>query len=62
MQVVLQTMNHPAQQTDPAQQAELAHPVIIMIILILLVWRIEFGVTRLKLVGVMPTVQHCCPV
>jgi hypothetical protein len=35
-------------------------PVIIMIILILLVWRIGFGVTGLELVGVMPVVQGCC--
>jgi hypothetical protein len=31
----------------------LCHPVIIMVILIFLVWRIGFGVMRLKLVGVM---------
>jgi hypothetical protein len=29
----------------------------IMVILILLVWRIGFGVTGMELVGVMPTVQ-----
>jgi hypothetical protein len=40
----------------------LCHPVIIMVILILLVWRIGFGVTLLELVGVMPVVQGCCPV
>jgi hypothetical protein len=34
-----------------------APPVVIMVILILLVWRIGFGVTGIKLVGVMPTVQ-----
>jgi hypothetical protein len=28
-----------------------------MVILILLVWRIGFGVTGMELVGVMPTVQ-----
>jgi hypothetical protein len=28
-----------------------------MVMLILLVWRIGFGVTGMKLVGVMPTVQ-----
>jgi hypothetical protein len=32
-------------------------PVIIMVILILLVWRIGFGVTGMELVGAMPTVQ-----
>jgi hypothetical protein len=32
-------------------------PVVIMVILILLVWRIGFGVTGMKLVGAMPTVQ-----
>jgi hypothetical protein len=35
----------------------LCPPVIIMVILILLVWRIGFGVTGMELVGVMPTVQ-----
>jgi hypothetical protein len=40
----------------------LCHPVIMMVILILLVWRIEFGVTELELVGVMPVVQGYCPV
>jgi hypothetical protein len=29
----------------------------IMVLLILLVWRIGFGVMRMELVGVMPTVQ-----
>jgi hypothetical protein len=29
----------------------------VMVILILLVWRIEFGVTRMEFVGVIPTVQ-----
>jgi hypothetical protein len=29
----------------------------VMVMLILLVWRIEFGVTGMELVGVMPTVQ-----
>jgi hypothetical protein len=29
----------------------------VMVMLILLVWRIGFGVTGMKLVGVMPTVQ-----
>jgi hypothetical protein len=43
-------------------QLRLCHPIIIMVILILLVWRIGFGVTGLKLVGVLPTVQGCCPV
>jgi hypothetical protein len=32
-------------------------PVAIMVILILLVWRIGFGVIGIELVGVMPTVQ-----
>jgi hypothetical protein len=32
-------------------------PVVIMVILILLVWRIGFGVTGMELVGVKPTVQ-----
>jgi hypothetical protein len=40
----------------------LCHPIIMMVILILLVWRIGFGVTGLELVGVMPTVQGYCPV
>jgi hypothetical protein len=40
----------------------LCHPVIIMVILILLVWRIEFGVTGLEPVGVIPAVQGYCPV
>jgi hypothetical protein len=31
-----------------------------IVILILLVWRIRFGVTGLELAGVMPTVQGCC--
>jgi hypothetical protein len=33
----------------------------VMVILILLVWRIGFGVTGLELVGVMPMVQGYCP-
>jgi hypothetical protein len=32
-----------------------------MVILILLVWRIGFGVTGLELVGVMLAVQGCYP-
>jgi hypothetical protein len=40
----------------------LCHPVIMMVILILLVWRIGFGVTGLELAGVMSTIQVCCPV
>jgi hypothetical protein len=32
----------------------------VMVILILLVWRIGFGVTGLELAGVMPTVQGYC--
>jgi hypothetical protein len=32
-------------------------PVAIMVILILLVWRIGFGVTGMEFVGVMPMVQ-----
>ncbi len=31
--------------------------VIVMVMLILLVWRIGFGVTGIEFVGVMPTVQ-----
>jgi hypothetical protein len=31
--------------------------VVVMIMLILLVWRIGFGVTGMELVGAMPTVQ-----
>jgi hypothetical protein len=33
-----------------------------MVILILLVWRIRFGVIGLELVNVMPVVQGCCSV
>jgi hypothetical protein len=40
----------------------LCHSVMVMVTLILLVWRMGFGVTGLKLAGVMPTVQGCCPV
>jgi hypothetical protein len=43
-------------------QLRLCHPVIMMVILILLVWRIGFGVTELELAGVMPMVQGCCSV
>jgi hypothetical protein len=35
----------------------LCHPIIIMVILFLLVWRIGFGMVGLELVGVMPAVQ-----
>jgi hypothetical protein len=35
-------------------------PVIVMIILIPLVWKIGFGVTGLELIGVMPMVQGFC--
>jgi hypothetical protein len=35
----------------------LCHPIIVMVMLILLVWRIGCGVTGMELVGVMPTVQ-----
>jgi hypothetical protein len=38
----------------------LCHPVIVIDILILLVWRIGFGVTGLELVGVMLVDQGCC--
>jgi hypothetical protein len=38
----------------------LCHPIITMVILILLVWRIGFGVTGLELAGVMPMAQGCC--
>jgi hypothetical protein len=41
-------------------QLRLCHPIIMMVILILLVWRIGFGVMGFELVGVMPTVQGCC--
>jgi hypothetical protein len=40
----------------------LCYPIIMMVILNLLVWRIGFGVTGLELAGMMPTVQGCCPV
>jgi hypothetical protein len=39
----------------------LCHPIIVMVILILLVWRIGSGVTGLELVGVLLAVQGCCP-
>jgi hypothetical protein len=38
----------------------LCHPVMVIVTLMLLVWRIGFGVTGLELAGVMPTVQGCC--
>jgi hypothetical protein len=38
----------------------LCHPVMVMVILILLVWRIGFGVMGLELAGVMPMVQGYC--
>jgi hypothetical protein len=34
----------------------LCHPISVMVILILLVWRIGFGETGMELAGVMPTV------
>jgi hypothetical protein len=37
----------------------LCHPAIVMVIFILLLWIIGFGVTGLKLVGVMSAVQDC---
>jgi hypothetical protein len=40
----------------------LCHPVMVMVTLILLVWRIGFGVTGLEVAGVMPMVQCCCSV
>jgi hypothetical protein len=40
----------------------LSHPIIMMVILILLAWRIGFGVMGLELVGVMSTLQGYCPV
>jgi hypothetical protein len=40
----------------------LCHPVMVMVTLILLVWRIGFGVMGLELAGVMPMVQGYCPV
>jgi hypothetical protein len=36
--------------------------VTVMVMLILLVWRIGFGVTGMEFVGVMPTVQCWKPV
>jgi hypothetical protein len=48
--------------SDYVYQLCLFHPIIIMVILILLVWRIGFGVTGLELVGVMPVIQGCYPV
>jgi hypothetical protein len=38
----------------------LCHPIIMMVTLILLVWRIGFDVTGLELVGVMSMVQGYC--
>jgi hypothetical protein len=38
----------------------LCHPIIVMVILILLLWRIGFGVTGMELVSVMPAVQGFC--
>jgi hypothetical protein len=38
----------------------LCHPIMFMVTLILLVWRIGFVVTGLELVGVISTVQGCC--
>jgi hypothetical protein len=35
--------------------------IIVMVILILLMWRIGFGVKGLELVSVMPMVQGFCP-
>jgi hypothetical protein len=37
----------------------LCHPIIMMVILVLLVWRIGFGVMGMELVGAMLTVQGC---
>jgi hypothetical protein len=46
--------------SEYVHQLCLCHPVIMMVILILLVWRIGFGVTGLELASVRPTVQGCC--
>jgi hypothetical protein len=43
-------------------QLYLCHPVMVVVTLILLVWRIGFGMTGLELVGVMLMVQGCCSV
>jgi hypothetical protein len=40
----------------------LCHPVMVMVTLVLLVWRIGFGVMGLELDGVMSMVQGYCPV
>jgi hypothetical protein len=37
-------------------------PIIVMVILILVVWRIGFGMMGLELIDVMPMVQGFCPV
>jgi hypothetical protein len=42
---------------DYVHQLYLCHPVSVVVILILLVWRIGFGVTGIELVGVMLTIQ-----
>jgi hypothetical protein len=42
--------------SDYVYQLCLFHPIIIMVILILLVWRIGFGVTGLELAGLMSVV------
>jgi hypothetical protein len=49
----------PGLGSEYVHQLCLFHPVILMVILILLVWRIGFGVTGLELVAVMPVVQGC---
>jgi hypothetical protein len=38
----------------------LCHPIMVIVTLILLVWRIGLGVTGLELAGVMLMVQGCC--
>jgi hypothetical protein len=48
--------------SDYVHQLCLCHSIILMVILILLVWRIGFGVTGLEVVGVMSVVQGCCSV
>jgi hypothetical protein len=48
--------------SEYVRQLYVCHPIIMMVILILLVWRIGFGVTGLELEGVMPAVQGCSPV
>jgi hypothetical protein len=48
--------------SEYVHQLCLCQRVMVMVILILLVWRIGFGVTGIELAIVMPMVQGCCPV